>query len=171
MRRFKEIWFVDFEFYAPDGERPEVLCMVAIELNSGRTLRYWRDQLTEKPPFDIGPDTLVVAYYASAEINCFLSLGWLMPENLLDLFVEFRCSHNGIPPISGYGLLGALTTYGIASIDVGEKKEMQGLAMRGGPYSSEERSALLDEAAIAAGKTRLLLVEIVTSDIFAVKRK
>jgi len=29
----------------------------------------------------------------------------------------------------------------------------------------------LDEAAIAAGKTRLLLVEIVTSDIFAVKRK
>lgn len=143
MKRFKKVWCVDFEFYAPGGERPEVLCMVAMEFNSGRFLHYWRDQLTGKPPFDMGPDTLVVAYYASAEINCFLSLSWPMPENLLDLFVEFRGLYNGLPTIGGYGLLGALTTYRVASIDGCEKKEMRELAMRGGLYSSDERSALL----------------------------
>jgi len=143
VKRFKEVWCVDFEFYAPDGERPEVHCMVAMELNSGCSLHFWRNQLTDKPPFDIGPDTLVVVYYASAEMSCFLSLCWPMPENLLDLFVEFKCLHNGLPPISGYGLLGALTSYGIMGIAGSEKKEMRELAMRGGQYSSEERSALL----------------------------
>ena len=143
MRCFKEVWCIDFEFYAPDGERQEVLYMVAMERNSGRYHRLWRDQLTDSPPFGMGSDTLVVAYYASAEINCFLSLDWSMPENLLDLYVEFKCLHNGLPLISGYGLLGALTTYGIASIDGCEKKEMRELAMRGGSYSNEERLALL----------------------------
>ena len=144
MRLFKEIWCIDFEFYVPEGERPEVLCMVAMEVNSGRCCRLWIDQLTDMPPFAIGSDTLVVAYYASAEISCFLSLGWPMPKNLMDLYVEFRCLHNGLSPMSGYGLLGALTTYGIAGIDGCEKKEMRELAMRGGFYSKSERSALLE---------------------------
>ena len=36
---FKEIVYVDFEFKAPDGERPEVICLVAKELFSGLTFR------------------------------------------------------------------------------------------------------------------------------------
>ena len=31
---FKEVWFVDFEFRAPEGENPLPRCMVAFELNS-----------------------------------------------------------------------------------------------------------------------------------------
>ena len=34
---YEEIWAADFEFQAPDGERPRPICMVAKELLSGRT--------------------------------------------------------------------------------------------------------------------------------------
>ena len=67
-REIREIWFVDFEFSAPPGERPTPVCLVARELNSGRELRLWEDELKElkAPPYPIGPDSLFVAYYDSA---------------------------------------------------------------------------------------------------------
>ena len=48
---YEEVWCLDFEFRAPDGERPEPLCMVAREIRSGRELRLWRDRLElGRPP-------------------------------------------------------------------------------------------------------------------------
>ena len=38
-----------------------------------------------------------MAYYASAELGCFLALGWPMPARILDLFAEFRAATNGLP--------------------------------------------------------------------------
>ncbi len=32
---YREVWAMDFEFRAPDGERPEPVCMVARELRGG----------------------------------------------------------------------------------------------------------------------------------------
>ena len=58
-------------------------------------------------PFDMGKDSLFVAYYASAEINCFLVLGWSLPIHILDLFTEFRCMTNGLPTIGGSRLYSA----------------------------------------------------------------
>jgi DNA polymerase I len=92
----------------------------------------------------VGPDTLFVAYYASAEIGCHLSLGWPVPERVLDLFVEFRNSLNGLPPPSGFGLIGALVYHGLDAIGAGEKEQMRELALRGGPWTPEECEALLD---------------------------
>jgi hypothetical protein len=76
--RYKEVWFIDFEFHAPPGERPEPLCMVAQELWSGRRLALWADELKalSRAPFDTGRSSLVVSFYASAEMGCFLALGW-----------------------------------------------------------------------------------------------
>ncbi len=143
---FDEIWFVDFEFSAPPGDRPSVVCMVALELNSGRKIRYWRDELETamSPPFPIGSKSLYVAYYASAELGCHLSLGWQLPENVLDLFAEFRNLSNGLPLISGAGLLGALAWFGLSSIEAAEKDSMRELVMRGGPWTPEEKIAVLD---------------------------
>ena len=73
------IWAVDFEFTALPGERQQPVCMVAHELHSGHTIRLWEDQFGDAPPFPIGPDALFVAYYASAELGCFRTLGWPMP--------------------------------------------------------------------------------------------
>jgi DNA polymerase-1 len=151
---FGQIWAVDFEFGAKPGENPEPVCLVAWELRTGRKVRLWRDEFGDAPPYPIGPGVLIVAYYASAEIGCHLALGWPAPERVLDLFTEFRNHTNGIPTISGNGLLGALAHYGLDSIGTVEKDEMRDLTLRGGPWTDDERNAILtycesDVAALA----------------------
>jgi hypothetical protein len=93
---FDEVWAYDFEFIATPGNRPEPVCLVAHELKSGRELRLWQDQFGPWPPFDVGPKSLVVAFYASAEVGCHPVLGWRPPTCILDLFTEFRNSLNGL---------------------------------------------------------------------------
>ena len=154
MDQFAEIWLIDSEFFAPPGERPEPLCLVAREFRSGRTERLWRDDLHDlpQPPFSVGPETLFVAYYASAELGCFLALGWPLPARMLDLFAEFRRVTNGLSVPCGNGLLGALAYFGIDGVDAAEKGSMRDLAMRGGSYTAGERAALVNycESDVAA---------------------
>ena len=140
---FTEIWLVDFEFRVTPGENPLPVCLVAHELRSGQRLKLWQDEFGPLPPYPTGPDTLFVAYYASAELGCHLALGWPMPERTLDLFIEFRNETNGIPPANGAGLLGALAFHGLDSIGTAEKTEMRDLVLRGGPWSPDERIAIL----------------------------
>jgi len=121
MRGFREV--VDFEFGATPGERPRPVCVVAHELRSGRRFRLWQDELGPAPPYATGPDVLVVAYYASAELGCYRVLGWPMPARILDLFTEFRNLTNGLP--TGASLLEALAYFGLDSIGTTEKKELQ----------------------------------------------
>src|SRR4051812_32059328 len=142
---YREVWFADFEFSSPPGERPLPVCLVAREFRSGRTVRLWRDELScrREPPYPTGPDVLFVAYFASAELGCHLALGWALPARVLDLYAEFRNIANGLSPPNGFGLLGALAWYGLDAMDGAEKKSMQELAIRGGPWTAEEREALM----------------------------
>jgi len=143
---FEHVIAVDFEFSQPDGELPRPICLVAMDLVSGDTWRLFGDELTSlaAPPYPIGDETVVVAYYASAEMGCHLALGWPPPANVLDLFTEFRCVSNGLPPpTGGAGLLGALVWHGLDAMDAVEKDAMRALAIRGGPYTTTERDALL----------------------------
>ena len=80
---FREVWALDFEFTAEPGALPVPVCMVARELRSGRLLRMWQDQLPDRPPFPVDDRALFIAYYASAEVGCFLALGWPVPARLL----------------------------------------------------------------------------------------
>lgn len=143
---FQEVWIVDTEFHAPPGERPEPICLVARKYPSGQTIRLQANAMTgmDHPPFAVGEQSLFVAFYASAELGCFLSLGWPIPINVLDLFVEFRNLTNGIPTPSGAGLLGALVYFGLDGAGTVEKDSMRNLAIRGGPWTKEEQAALLD---------------------------
>lgn len=144
--RFSSVWAVDFEFQARAGERPLPHCMVACNLLSGQVLRVWHAELVQMraAPFDTGPGSLVVAFYASAEIGCFLALGWPVPMHVLDLFTEFRVLTNGRYLANGNSLLGALCWFGLESIDATEKVEMRELAIRGGPFSPKEQLDLVD---------------------------
>ena len=38
---FSEVWVIDFEFFAPPGERPRPICMVGREYFSGRIEKLW----------------------------------------------------------------------------------------------------------------------------------
>ena len=145
-RTFSAVWAVDTEFRALPGERPEPICLVARELQTGHTIRLWQDELIrlDAPPYPIGPESLLVAYYASAEVGCHLALGWPPPSAILDLFTEFRATTNGREVPCGNGLVGALAFHGLDAIDAVEKDTMRALAIRGGPWSSEEKAALLE---------------------------
>jgi hypothetical protein len=77
-------------------------------------------------------------------MGCHLALNWPMPANILDLFAEFRNLTNGYWLPHGTGLLGAMAIYGLDSFDAAEKKAMRNLAIRGGPFTAEERRQLLD---------------------------
>jgi hypothetical protein len=143
---YREVWLVDFEFSAPPGERPTPVCLAAREFRSGRALRLWQDDLRGRrlPPYPTGPDVLFVAYFASAELGCHLALGWPLPSRVLDLYAEFRHRTNGLSPPHGSGLLGALVWHGLDAMAGAEKDAMRELAIRGGPWTSAERGALLD---------------------------
>jgi hypothetical protein len=145
MDRFTHIWFADFEFRGAPGERPEPICVVAHELRSGRRLALWQDELRRltTPPYELGSDSLFVSYYSSAEIGCHLALGWPPPVNVLDLYVEFRNLTNGREVPCGNGLLGALAWFGLDAMAAAEKEEMRTLALRGAPWTADERTALL----------------------------
>jgi DNA polymerase-1 len=88
-----------------------------------------------------------VSYAAPAEFSVFHALGWPSPARVLDLFVEFRAMTNGLSTPSGAGLLGALVYHGLPAMDGAEKTAMRDLAIRGGPFTAEERQGLLDYCA------------------------
>ena len=142
------IYVVDFEYHPVhgiEGNSPDPVCMVARNLSDGTLKRYSRDQLNElrKAPFDTGPDSLFVAYYAPAELDCFMALGWPLPDNILDLYVEFRNKTNGLTLRHGSGLLGAMAHYGLSSIAPEEKTVMRDLILSQGPWTAQEGLAIL----------------------------
>jgi hypothetical protein len=146
LRAFRQIWLVDFKFRALPGERPTPVCLVAREFFSGFLLRFWHDELCcrSRPPYSVGPDSLFVAYYASAEIGCHLALVWPVSVRVLDLYAEFRCRTAGLAVPHGNGLLGALAWYGLDPLAGAKKTGMCQLIMRGGPWTSEEQRAIFD---------------------------
>jgi hypothetical protein len=144
LAHYRRVWVIDFEFHAPAGERPKPICFVARDVLNGDVVRQWLwDDPTNSPPFAVGPDSLSVCWYASAEWGCFLARGWALPVRTIDLFAEFRLATAGLPVPCGHGLLGALAYYGLDGIAPAEKEGMRGLAIRGGPFTDDERIALL----------------------------
>jgi DNA polymerase I len=159
---FGAIVAVDFEFEfgghasfedaSRSGERPRPVCMVAKELRTGQEWRMWRDELlaSTRPPFPVDRDALFIAFYASAELCCFRALNWQNPANILDLFAEFRNYTNMGSRVdqdrrtpSGAGLIGALTYFGLDTIGAQVKDDLRRLILSGGPWSDDERAAIL----------------------------
>jgi hypothetical protein len=120
--------------------------MVVRRWPNGETSKYWQDELLKmrSPPFPIGEKALFVAFYASAELDCFQTLGWECPANVLDLFVEFRCITNGLKLTHGNSLLGVLLYFGLPNIGGEQKDEMRDLVLTRGPWSKFEKEAILE---------------------------
>jgi len=141
---FARVILEDFEFISVPGERPDVVCGVFHDLDTGQTTRLWRDQLSDRPPYDLGPDTLVVCFVANAEMVCHLSLDWSIPKNILDLSPEFKCHVNGKGiPRKNQSLLGALQYFGLDSIAPKRKDAMRDRILKGWPFTAEEREQIL----------------------------
>src|SRR5262245_56665722 len=158
---FGRVILEDFEFVAKPGERPDVVCGVFHDLYTGQTMKLWRDQLGDRPPYDIGPDTLVVSFVFNAEGACHLALGWPLPKNVLDLSPEFKCLVNGKGiPRKNQGLIGALQYFGLSSIAPKRKDAMRDRILKGWPFTVEEREQILNYCAEDVEALRKLLIEL-----------
>ena len=58
----------------------------------------WRGEFGSAPPFDIGDDSLFVAYSAWAEMTCFKQLDWGFPKHIFDLHTAYLAASNFLLP-------------------------------------------------------------------------
>ena len=131
---FREIYAVDFEYLAPEGEHQEPVCLVAWELRTRQKIRLWRDEMGVSPPYDISRESLFVSFASDAEMSCHLALGWPLPARVLDLRIEFLQAINFTPrppPDKDKNkkrgsFLHALTYYGLDGIEAVEKEQWRG---------------------------------------------
>lgn len=149
MKNFSEIWIEDFEFRNTDGgDNPSPVCLCMQELYSGRIIRMWLDGVDNPaPPIDYtNPDVLIVAFQAVAEISCHLVLNWPIPENILDLYCEWRLQINdGSEEAKNLsGLLSACKHYGISCVSGEYKEQMRDRILQGSPYTLVEQSDILN---------------------------
>ena len=144
-----EFILVDFEFRQQggiEGNPVEVICMVSYNCTTGEYKRIWADELykMDDNPFIGRPKAIFVAFYASAEMGCYNALGWSWPTYILDLYAEFRNLTNGTSLPFGRSLLGALQFFGLPAIESIHKTEMRELALRGSPFTENEKQLLLE---------------------------
>jgi len=142
---FRKFYAVDFEYSGSDGEIPSVVCMVVQDLRSGEVSRHWQDDLQKMktPPFETGEDIALVCYFAPAEVQSMLALGWGLDVSVIDLFAEFRCDTNGDPNVGRKSLVSALQFNGLDHLIPEEKDSMRDLILSGGSWSKGQRSAIL----------------------------
>ena len=156
---YARVWCIDFEFSHQPGGLPMPLCMVAREVRTQELVRVWLADGLQSCPIPFNKSDLIVAYFASAEVGCFLELGWSIPS-VLDLYAEFRWLTCGETVPHGRGLLGAMLFHNLPTIGAEHKTEMRELALRGGPYSETEKTDLLDYCQSDVDGLALLLQEM-----------
>ena len=157
---FGSIVVCDFEYEVEPGDLPNVLCMVAYVLDQNlrhvRTIRLWRGEFGPTPPFDVGPNTLFVAYSAWAEMTCFKILGWKFPEYIFDLHTAYLAASNILRPYEPdearkkirKRLSDACRAYGLEGWERIDKEVIAKAIADGswrGRYSPEEVVAYCDE--------------------------
>jgi hypothetical protein len=150
MPAYRSIQSVDFEYISNPGGNPTPVCMVAHDLISGKILRVWlhRDEegeITPSCPISVGYDTLYLTFSAGAEVSCHITLGWPIPERLVDTLAEFRVITNGIPGLENPNILTACKFFGVGTSTTEEyKKMMRDRILAGPPYSAAERKEIMD---------------------------
>jgi DNA polymerase-1 len=146
--RYDEITVVDFEFKFDPNDLPVPQLMCAIEMRSGREIMLWREDLVRlrRAPFGTGSRHLVAAYSSNAEMLCFLRLGWPLPENVFDPYVNTAALTNGSKrwPYRNFrpGLLTAMQFFGLQGIEAADKDAMVRLILKRETYSNEDRALI-----------------------------
>ena len=115
--RFPYFYVPDTEYVARPGETQRPVCLVAHGFNKGRRIEMFFDTLVASP-FPDPKSTLLLGYNLPAELKTMLSLGWVLPEHCIDLYVEFLNLINGrwrgkdCLKDLGTGLVDAVTYFG-----------------------------------------------------------
>ncbi len=143
------IWVCDFEFFDMDGgEIPRPICFCALEVTTREIIQLWLEGIN-KPvsPIDFSDKTLTyIAFNSVAEMSCHLALGWDIPENILDLYCEWRLlSNDGRIHEKGHNsLLNVCGVYGVKTVDLGYKTAMRDRILKGAPFNEAEKIDILN---------------------------
>src|SRR5262245_29501696 len=155
---FEEVWVVDSEYYPGrglahggiEGDAPTPLCLVALEVRSGRVVRLWQDEFDRFPPYRLDAGVLIIGYMLSAELGTHIALGWPQPARALDPYIEFR-HHTNDGRIKGgdrekgfYSLDGALRYFHTDGVDTAHKTDMRDRILQGPTFSTQERSDIIE---------------------------
>jgi hypothetical protein len=176
---FTAVVIVDFEYEVADGDLPNILCMVAHVLDENlrhvRTIRTWRGEFGSAPPFDIGLDTLFVAYSAWAEMTCFMALGWQFPKHVFDQHTAYLAASNILLPHTPdekrkrprKRLSDACRAYGVAGWEYIDKETIA-KDIGEGRWQLHGKDAVLDYCAEdVRAETELLRCQLRGSGLFA----
>lgn len=145
---FQSIWILDTEYRAKSGERNEPVCLCGLDLLSDRRVEIFFDEPCNNP-FSY-ENSLFVGYNASAEWKTFLSLGWTLPHDIVDLYFEYLNQINGLWQGQslmrdlGSGLSDALAALGLDFISYSEKNEERDYILSLSSYPAEGKRRILD---------------------------
>src|SRR6516225_12102152 len=121
------------------------LCLVALEMRSGRLIRLRQDEIGRFPPYRLDNDALIVGHMLAAEFGFHIACHWGEPACALDTYLEFRHYVNDGAVKSGdrekgfFGVGGALRYFLEDEIDVVRKEEMRDRILKGPPFSAQEQ--------------------------------
>ena len=154
---FREIWVVDTEFYPGSGlanggvtgDTVTPLCLVALEMRSGRLVRLWQNEFGPFPPYRLDNEALIVGYMLAAEFGVHAALGWGEPACALDAYVEFRhyVNDGAVRAATAKRVsIGSTARCGISSRmkSISRAKMKCATGFAGPPFSAEEQRDILD---------------------------
>jgi DNA polymerase-1 len=186
----KHMWVADSEFHSQfkspgsdlmdgQGGRPVPVCFVFHNPITGETLeQFYRAGEPIPPcPVNLGADTLLIAFTATAELTTMLALWGRMSMRVLDLAIEWTHFNNeeftrerlkreakqardDDEELSPLSLLGVCAMHGITTRDAQHKDGMRRLILTGGPWTEEEERKILDYCAEDVSDTAALLAEM-----------
>jgi hypothetical protein len=140
---FDAVLGMDFEYGHEPGNIVKPVCGVARNMRDGRVHRVWlADGRCAPPLHGQWQSPLMITYNAVAEISCYLALGWAPPPYVLDLYIEYRNKWCGTGHV-GFGLLHALSEYGVQGLAPEEKEIFQARALLDAAYSEHDRKQML----------------------------
>lgn len=122
-------YIIDFEFNHPPGERPKPWCVAWHCVETGEEGKLWIDGLRVESPFPAR--FRMVAHYAMAELVCFITLRWPLPDEVIDTLPEARAIRGQIKPAGGgWGLLSVAQMCGAPTMCYEHKDSMRFLALQ-----------------------------------------
>jgi DNA polymerase I len=168
---YRAVICIDTEYHPTPFGHVEPVCLVARDLVSGQEYRAWTDHgdKAQLPRLPTGEDVLYVSYSAPAEWGCWLKWGWDLPQNILDLHALHRVEKNGLMEFHKgkmrplrCSLLDLMQEKGLGhlAMPAAKKKAMRELILRGGPYTSEDKTSILDYCSSDVKDLELLLPTI-----------
>lgn len=139
---------VDYEYIPRADGGLNVICGVAKNLLTGHMERRWREDMGRAPFFDCGPEAVLIAFNAQAEMEAHLALHWCFPVNVICLYAEHMLDTNGcdlpVPSETRGSLLSALKCNNLPARQATEKKAVIDRILAGPPYSDNEKTDILN---------------------------